>query len=163
MKQGVPRWGTNDAATQKAYDALLEKIGPCVIIVHSQGGNFAFNAALNAPDKVKAIVAVEPSGAPDPGKAEVSRVKGIPHLWVWGDNLALDKDKFPTWGPVWSGIVSASTRYHDALVAAGGVADWIDLPKTGVRGNTHMMMMDDNSDEIAKRIQDWMAKQGLMK
>jgi pimeloyl-ACP methyl ester carboxylesterase len=64
-KQGVLRWATNDAATQRAYDALVQKICPCVVIVHSQGGNFGFNAALNAPDKVKALVAIEPSGAPD--------------------------------------------------------------------------------------------------
>jgi hypothetical protein len=30
-KQGVPRWVTNDAATQKAYDALVEKVCPCII------------------------------------------------------------------------------------------------------------------------------------
>ena len=46
MKQGVPRWATNDAATQKAYDALVQKVCPCIIVVHSQGGNFGFNAAL---------------------------------------------------------------------------------------------------------------------
>ena len=84
-KQGVPRWATNDAATQKAYDALVQKVCPCIIVVHSQGGNFGFTAALNAPDKVKALIAVEPSGAPDPAKVEAAKVKGVPHLIVWGD------------------------------------------------------------------------------
>ena len=54
-KQGVPRWVTNDAATQNAYDALVQKVCPCIVLVHSQGGNFEFNAALKAPDKVKAV------------------------------------------------------------------------------------------------------------
>ncbi len=49
-KQGVPRWVTNDAATQKAYDALVDKVCPCIVVVHSQGGNFGFTAALAAPD-----------------------------------------------------------------------------------------------------------------
>ena len=62
--QSVPRWVTNDAKTQAAYNALVAKVCPCVIVVHSQGGNFGFNAALAAPDKVKALIAVEPSGAP---------------------------------------------------------------------------------------------------
>ena len=84
-KQGIPRWATNDAATQKAYDALVQKVCPCIIVVHSQGGNFGFTAALNAPDKVKALIAVEPSGAPDPAKADAAKVKGVPHLIVWGD------------------------------------------------------------------------------
>ncbi len=57
-KQGIPRWSTNDAATQKAYDALVQKVCPCIIVVHSQGGNFGFTAALNAPDKVKALMHV---------------------------------------------------------------------------------------------------------
>ena len=155
MKQGVPRWGTNDGPTQAGYDALVQKICPCVIVAHSQAGNFAFNAALRAPDKIKALVAVEPSGAPDPAKMEVARVKNVPHLWVWGDNV----DKFPLWGR----IIPAATRYREALVAAGGVADWLDLPKAGIRGNTHMLMMDDNSDDVARRIQDWITTQGLMK
>jgi hypothetical protein len=48
-KQSVPRWLTNDEATQRAYDAYVDKACPCVILVHSQGGAFAFNAALRAP------------------------------------------------------------------------------------------------------------------
>ena len=86
-KQAVPRWVTNDAATQAAYDQLVERIGPCVIVVHSQGGNFGFNAALRASDKVKALVAIEPSGAPDPGKVNVLKLKRVPHLFVFGDHL----------------------------------------------------------------------------
>ena len=76
MKQGVPRWATNDAATQRAYDAYVQKVCPCVVLVHSQGGNFEFNAALSAPDKFKAVVAIEPSGAPDPAKVDVAKLKG---------------------------------------------------------------------------------------
>jgi pimeloyl-ACP methyl ester carboxylesterase len=74
-KQIVPRWVTNDAATQAAYDVLIQKICPCVIIVHSQGGNFVFNAALKATDKIKAIIVVEPSGAPDSEKVILSLAK----------------------------------------------------------------------------------------
>jgi hypothetical protein len=32
----------------------------------------------------------------------------------------------------------------------------------GIKGNTHMMMMDRNSDDIARLISDWLGKQGLM-
>jgi pimeloyl-ACP methyl ester carboxylesterase len=153
-KQGVPRWVTNDAATQNAYNALVEKICPCVVMVHSQGGSFGFNAALAAPDKIKALVAIEPSGAPDPAKVDVSKVKGVPHLIVWGDFL----DKVA----VWQRLPFAPTKYRDALVAAGGKADVFDLPVMGIKGNTHMLMMDRNSDDVAKLIHDWIAKQGLV-
>jgi pimeloyl-ACP methyl ester carboxylesterase len=154
-KQGIPRWATNDAATQAAYDALVQKICPCVIIVHSQGGNFTFNAALKAPDKVKAVIAVEPSGAPDPTKLSVAPLKGVPHLFVWGDYL--DRQD------LWKRITPSIDRYEAALRTQGGVVDRIDLPKAGHRGNSHMLMMDRNSDQVAQLVQDWMNKQGLMK
>ena len=153
-KQGVPRWVTNDAPTQSAYDALVDKICPCIVVVHSQGGNFGFNAALAAPDKIKALVAIEPSGAPDPSKVDLGKLKGVPHLIVWGDF----RDKVA----VWQRVQVAPTKYRDALVAAGGKADVFDLPVMGVKGNTHMLMMDRNSDEVAKLIHDWIAKQGLV-
>ena len=34
--------------------------------------------------------------------------------------------------------------------------------KAGVKGNSHMMMMDTNSDQVAALIQQWIEKQGLM-
>jgi len=33
----------------------------------------------------------------------------------------------------------------------------------GVAANTHILMMDDDSDQIAQMIQQWMAGRGLMK
>jgi pimeloyl-ACP methyl ester carboxylesterase len=153
-KQGVPRWVTNDAATQKAYDALVDKVCPCIVLVHSQGGNFGFTAALAAPDKIKALVAVEPSGAPDPTKVDVGKLKGVPHLFVWGDF----RDKVA----VWQKLPIAPMKYRDALVAAGGKADVFDLPLMGIKGNGHMMMMDRNSDDVARLIHDWITKQGLV-
>ena len=153
-KQGIPRWATNDAATQKAYDALVQKVCPCIIVVHSQGGNFGFTAALNAPDKVKALIAVEPSGAPDPAKVDAAKLKGVPHLIVWGDYI----DKHA----VWPRIAANPIKWAQAIAAAGGKADTFDLPKMGIKGNTHMLMMDKNSDEIAKLVNEWIGKQGLV-
>ena len=135
---------TNDAATQKAYDALVQKVCPCIIVVHSQGGNFGFKAALNAPDKVKALIAIEPSGAPDPAKVDAAKVKGVPHLVVWGD--------FHDKHPVWPKIRPNPEKWAAAIKAAGGTADTFDLPKMGIKGNTHMLMMDKNSDDIAKLV-----------
>jgi pimeloyl-ACP methyl ester carboxylesterase len=154
MRQGVPRWATTDPQIQAAYDAYVQAVCPCVIVVHSQGGNFAFNAALNAPDKVRAIIAIEPSGAP-PASAEAARVRGIPHLVVWGDHM--DRS------PFWTGVRTNITRWQEQIRAAGGVADTLDLPAAGIAGSSHMMMMDTNSDEVATRIQAWMAERGLMR
>jgi pimeloyl-ACP methyl ester carboxylesterase len=152
-KQSVPRWTTTDPQIQAAYDALVEQVCPCVIMVHSQGGNFGFRAALNAPDKVKAIVAIEPSGAPDPTQVDAAAVKGIPHLIVWGDYMAGDA--------FWERVQGNMGRWAEAIRSAGGTADVLDLPAEGIRGNSHMLMMDTNSDVIAGRIQDWLEAQGV--
>jgi pimeloyl-ACP methyl ester carboxylesterase len=154
-KQFVPRWATNNAPTQAAYDALVQKVCPCVIVVHSQGSTFAFEAARKAPQLVKAVIAVEPSGALDATKVDIAGLKAVPHLFVWGDNL----DKNATW----TSILPPVRRFADAVKALGGVVDTIDLPAQGIKGNSHMVMMDKNSDQVAALIQAWMAKQGLMR
>jgi pimeloyl-ACP methyl ester carboxylesterase len=153
-KQIVPRWTTTDALTQAAYDALVQKLCPCIIVVHSQGGNFGFRATLAAPGKVKALVAVEPSSALDPAQVDATKLKGVPHLFVWGDHL--DGNKLYQ-----NFFMKAPQLYFAALKEAGVDAFWLDLPKEGIKGNSHMMMMDKNSDEIAKRIQSWFAEHGL--
>ena len=44
--------------------ALLEKIGPAILLTHSQSGAFGWPVADARPDRVKAILAVEPNGPP---------------------------------------------------------------------------------------------------
>jgi hypothetical protein len=79
----------------------------------------------------------------------------VPHLVVWGDYL----ERYDRWME----IARSAAKYEEALRRQGGVADALDLPKAGVRGNSHMMMMDTNSDQVAALIQTWMATHGLMK
>jgi pimeloyl-ACP methyl ester carboxylesterase len=47
-----------------ALVALIDKIGPAVLMVHSQAGAFGWPVADARPDRVKAILAVEPNGPP---------------------------------------------------------------------------------------------------
>jgi pimeloyl-ACP methyl ester carboxylesterase len=47
-----------------AIVALLEKMGPAIVMTHSQSGGFGWPVADMRPDLVKAIVALEPSGPP---------------------------------------------------------------------------------------------------
>jgi len=47
-----------------AIVALLEKIGPSILLTHSQSGAFGWPVADARPDLVKAILAVEPNGPP---------------------------------------------------------------------------------------------------
>ena len=45
---------------------------------------------------------------------------------------------------------------HEKLLSMGGDSTWLSLPELGIRGNTHALMMEDNSDEIADLICEWM-------
>ena len=47
-----------------ALVALLDKIGPAILLVHSQAGAFGWPVADARPNLVKAILAIEPNGPP---------------------------------------------------------------------------------------------------
>lgn len=53
-----------ETMNRAAVAALLERIGPSVLLVHSQAGCIAWGVADDRPERVKALVAVEPNGPP---------------------------------------------------------------------------------------------------
>ena len=63
----------------------------------------------------------------------------------------------------WPKIRATGIAFADAMKAAGGSVDVVDLPKAGVHGNSHMMMMDKNNIEVATLIQNWLEGKGLTK
>ena len=150
MRQSVPRWLGTDKAIVAAYLALVDKVCPCVMLLHSQGGTFGFQVAEQRPDKIKAIVAVE---AATPGNiANAPKLKDVPVLQIFGDYV----DEHPRW----SAFKKIDMDYGDAIKAAGGTVDWINLPDIGIKGNSHMLMQDKNNDQIAEVIQKWLVEQG---
>lgn len=159
LAQFVPRWGCNNELTQRAYDALLQRMqgisqGGSIVLTHSQGGNFGLTAAAAAPDRVRAVISLDPSGAPDPAQHDAPRLRGVPHLFVWGDYLDLH--------PFWVHSRPAVERWRDALRDAGCDVTWIELPAIGVHGNSHALMADDNSDAVAGIVLDWLRERSLV-
>jgi pimeloyl-ACP methyl ester carboxylesterase len=55
----LSRWVCTHAAA-----SLLDRIGPAIILTHSQSGPFGWLIADARPKLVKAVVAVEPAGPP---------------------------------------------------------------------------------------------------
>jgi pimeloyl-ACP methyl ester carboxylesterase len=58
---------SNEETQQRNQDAgaaLLDKIGPAILLTHSQSGPFGWLIADARPNLVKGIVAIEPSGPP---------------------------------------------------------------------------------------------------
>jgi pimeloyl-ACP methyl ester carboxylesterase len=151
MRQVVPRYLDTDADVLNAYVALLERVGPSVVIAHSQGGAFAWQVAQRRPDLFRALVLVEPAGTGI--EADAAKLRDVPTLLIYGDYVDAD--------PRWSVIRRNARRFSDAVRAAGGNVEDVDLPSRGIRGNSHMLMMDRNSDASAQLIQDWLAARGL--
>ncbi|MBL4722031.1 MAG: esterase [Alphaproteobacteria bacterium] len=157
-KQTVPRWLHNDDLTQDAYNALVQRCsdiaGGVILMTHSQGGHFGFTAARTAPSAVKALVSIEPSGAPDAAVFDIDAIRDIPQLIVWGDFIHESEHRWP--------IFQRRTQaFAAAINNAGGRVDIIDLPAMGIRGNLHFPMMDKNSDTVAGLVDDWLTARGL--
>jgi pimeloyl-ACP methyl ester carboxylesterase len=56
--------GVIERLNREAGVALLEKIGPAILLTHSQSGPFGWGIADARPQLVKGILAVEPNGPP---------------------------------------------------------------------------------------------------
>jgi hypothetical protein len=51
--------------------------------------------------------------------------------------------------------------YADAVRTAGGKVDVVNLPEIGIKGNSHMLMMDKNNTQTADLINKWLTDKGL--
>jgi pimeloyl-ACP methyl ester carboxylesterase len=126
----------------KAFVALVDKVGPSVLVTWSQSGNFGWLSALQRPDKFKAIVALE-GGVPNLSTpANVALYSKIPILFVIGD-----RDP------------ARAAQAHSAeqiLLNAGGKVKALVLPEAGIFGNGHTFVVEKNNLQIADLIIDWL-------
>lgn len=153
MKGTVPRFPGQDDAELAAYDALLSRIGPCIVVAQGSGAYLATPLAAKRPDLVREIVAGELTAAPNLEAVDATALARVPQLLLWGDNLATSG--------YWRKTRATADAYAAALRGKDGVADVLDLPRSGTVGNTHQMMMDRNSEAIAGQVADWMAVHAL--
>jgi pimeloyl-ACP methyl ester carboxylesterase len=146
--QAVPRWPSTAKLQQQALVEAVRRIGPVVLLSHSQGGGLSFHAADQARDLVRACIMLEPHGMPmqfAPG------LPSTPALLVLGDFI----DESDYW-------VRMREKHRQSLAAwqaAGGRSELWALPAKGLCGNTHMIMMDRNSDQVANLLIDWLKAQ----
>jgi pimeloyl-ACP methyl ester carboxylesterase len=183
--------------------ALFDKIGPAVLMIHSQSGTFIWPIADARPNLVKAVIAVEPNGPP----VYETEFKGAPEWFAdmgnrkrWGlgevpitydpplkdgEELAVvrqDKPDKPDLVRCWQQaeparklpklanipmlIVVSEASYHASydhctanwLTQAGVRNTMIRLSDLSVHGNGHMMMLEKNSDDIARVMREWLLK-----
>ena len=51
--------------------------------------------------------------------------------------------------------LNACNTFIDQLKKAGGDAQMMYLPAMGIKGNSHMLMQDRNSDQLADLVLGW--------
>ncbi|HEU0204947.1 MAG TPA: lysophospholipase [Burkholderiaceae bacterium] len=139
-------------AAPQALAALLDKVGPAVVVVHSLAGPFADALVELCPRLVKAVVNIEGAQSITPSDAQIAAYQGIPVLELFGDHLD-------------SPVFTARPRYEarKAVVERinkheGGRATLVRLPDVGIHGNSHMLMQDKNNLTVADFVFDWIAK-----
>ena len=183
--------------------ALVDKIGPSILLVHSQAGAFGWPVADARPDLVKAILAIEPNGPPGRGLEFV----GAPDWFKEGANVLTygltavplayapplangaalsfvkeDKPDGTGLATCWKQaeparqlpnlqkmpilVLTAEASYHAPydhctvkfLQQAGVKPTYIRLADIGIKGNSHVMMLEKNNKEIAAVIAQWLDK-----
>jgi pimeloyl-ACP methyl ester carboxylesterase len=138
------------ANTVNALSALLDRIGPAIVVVHSQSGVYGIDVVKQRPDRVRALVSIE-GGCENLSAADASAYfRNVPFVSVWGDNSVGAKNTV-NGDKRREGCVQAA----NAIRSAGGRASVLMLPDIGMRGNSHMLMMDRNNREIADVLRKW--------
>jgi hypothetical protein len=159
--------------------ALLNEVGPSILLTHSASGILGWLTALGTPN-VQAIYAYEPTdyvfpanNVPAPigtGAATVT-----PHPVPFSEFLALTKipiriqysDHIPTTSSpyvrvqTWVNRVAMGELMVNAINQNGGNASILHLPDLGILGNTHFSFADVNNLQIAGILSQWLSEHGL--
>ena len=153
MRQAVPRWLSTDKAIIDAYVALVDKVCPCVLLLHSQGGCVRVQgrgAAAGQDQGDRRGRVGERRQRRQGGRAQ----EHARSMMMFGDYV----DQHPRW----AAYKKIDLEYAAAVRAGGGTVDVINLPEIGIKGNSHMLMKDKNNAEIADVIQKWLVGKGLV-
>jgi pimeloyl-ACP methyl ester carboxylesterase len=139
----------------KALADLASQLKGAVLMGHSQSGSFPLEAALLNPTAAKALVLVEPGRCPEYSADRIKTLSTVPILVVFGDHRDTPTG-LPTL-PTWQQRFEMCQAMIGRLKAVGGRAEMLAPPDRGIRGNSHMIMQDKNSLQIADLILQWMA------
>ncbi len=154
-KQMVADWNATFPTpnpTVPALSQLAQKLGGTILISHSQSGIYPFQAAAISTQGIAAIVSIEPGGCPT---GDLKPYVGIPTLVLFGDYV----DQSPRWAP----RLKQCREYAEAMKKLGGKTALVVLPEIGIKGNSHMLMQDRNSLELAAWLVAWLNSNVEMK
>jgi len=156
-KQGVPDVSLGGLPTPnpnfKALSDLAGQLNGAVLMGHSQSGSFPLEAALLNAATTRGLVLVEPGRCPAYGPEQIATLAKVPILVVFGDHRD-NPTGLPTL-PTWQARFEACQALIGRVKAAGGDAQMLNPPERGIRGNSHMIMQDKNSLQIADLVLQW--------
>jgi hypothetical protein len=137
--------------TWRQMAALAKQLDGAILMGHSESGFFPERAALIDPSGIKGIVSIEMPCATDLSAAQIATLAKIPTLVIFGDHLG-----DVTGGPAnWAESFETCNTFVEQLEKAGGDAEMMHLPALGIKGNSHMLMQDKNSDQLADLVIAW--------
>jgi pimeloyl-ACP methyl ester carboxylesterase len=151
-KQMVADWAGGLPTPNPTVPALSElaiKLKGTVLISHSQSGFYPFQTAALNPQDIAAIVSIEPGACPL-ATGDLTPYMKMPILVLFGDYVDLS----PRWAP----RLKQCREFAEAMKKAGGKTELVLLPDLGIKGNSHMLMQDKNSLEIAAWLVAWLNK-----
>jgi pimeloyl-ACP methyl ester carboxylesterase len=151
-KQMVPDWFWSlprPNPTVPALSELAKKLGGTVLMSHSQSGIYPFQTAALSTEGIAGIVAIEPGVCPA-ATGDMAPYTKMPILVLFGDYVDLSTR--------WSPRLKACREFVAAANKAGGKAELVLLPEIGIQGNSHVLMQDSNSHEIAEWLLAWIER-----
>ncbi len=129
---------------------LAIKLKGAILLGHSESGFFPEQAALINPANIRAVITIE-TGCPALNSQQIASLAKIPTLVIFGDHLA----DVPSSPIKWQERFDSCQQFVEQVKAAGGDATMMHLPKYGQFGNSHMLMQDKNSNQVADLILKW--------
>lgn len=163
-----------------AVSALINKIGPGILVTHSHSGGQGWVTAIKN-NNIKAIVAYEPGSGFVFPKGEVpdsikylggvlrasavpmndfKKLTKIPIIIYYGDYIPDEPSENPG-QEQWRTALAMAKLWRDVVNRHGGYVTLIHLPEIGIKGNTHFPMSDLNNVEVADHLSDFLKKKGL--
>jgi pimeloyl-ACP methyl ester carboxylesterase len=124
---------------QEDLEALVDTIGPCILLGWSTGTGNVMVAASQRLNTVKGVIGIEGFPGAEGNRPPDELAAKTPFLGIAGDNL--DPAPFKA--------------YTATLVGLGGDATTIWLPDAGLFGNGHTMALELNNEKIADLIENW--------
>ena len=181
FKKLIPGVMDDENVIVDALAALLERIGPAILVSHSQSGRFAYLAAIRSPN-VKGIVDYEGANQPFPvGQApaplpafdgflvgpgapvppeDFLKLTKIPIQIVVGDNIPSSPQPIPQLETPRIRLIFKK-QFVETVNRHGGDASLLLLPDVGIYGNTHAPFLDLNNLQVADLMSEFLHEKGL--